>query len=154
MYEYREHAPHLLSGGQKQRVAIAGVIAMEPDCIVLDEATAMLDPRGRADVMQTVEKLNREKGITVVLITHHMDEAEDTDRVLVMDHGKLKMDGTPEAVFSQPEKLWNMGLTVPETVSLLYRLRLEGMELPLTAIHTEDCADAILSALGRDANKR
>ena len=154
MSEFVRHAPHLLSGGQKQRVAIAGVIAMEPDCVVLDEATAMLDPVGRQEVLSTVHRLNREKGITVVLITHHMDEAEDADRVLVMDHGKLRMDGTPEAVFSQPETLWRMGLTVPETVALLYRLRLEGMELPLTAIHTEDCADAILSALGRDANKR
>ena len=154
MSEFVRHAPHLLSGGQKQRVAIAGVIAMEPDCIVLDEATAMLDPVGRQEVLSTVHRLNREKGITVVLITHHMDEAEDADRVLVMDHGRLTMDGTPEAVFSQPETLWRMGLTVPETVSLLYRLRLEGMELPLTAIHTEDCADVILSALGKDANKR
>ena len=154
MSEFVRHAPHLLSGGQKQRVAIAGVIAMEPDCIVLDEATAMLDPVGRQEVLSTVHRLNREKGITVVLITHHMDEAQDADRVLVMDHGKLRMDGTPEAVFAQPEKLWNMGLTVPETVALLYRLRLEGMELPLTAIHTEDCADVILSALGKDANKR
>ena len=153
MYELREHAPHLLSGGQKQRVAIAGVIAMEPDCIVLDEPTAMLDPVGRQEVLSTVHRLNREKGITVVLITHHMDEAQDADRVLVMDHGKLRMDGTPEAVFSQPEKLWHMGLTVPETVALLYRLRLEGMDLPLTAIHTEDCADAILTALGKAAEK-
>ena len=142
-----------LSGGQKQRVAIAGVIAMEPDCIVLDEATAMLDPVGRQEVLSTVHRLNREKGITVVLITHHMDEAQDADRVLVMDHGKLRMDGTPEAVFSQPEKLWHMGLTVPETVALLYRLRLEGMDLPLTAIHTEDCADAILTALGKAVEK-
>ena len=153
MSEFVRHAPHLLSGGQKQRVAIAGVIAMEPDCIVLDEATAMLDPVGRQEVLSTVHRLNREKGITVVLITHHMDEAQDADRVLVMDHGKLRMDGTPEAVFSQPEKLWNMGLTVPETVALLYRLRLEGMDLPLTAIHTEDCADAILTALGKAAEK-
>ena len=153
MSEFVRHAPHLLSGGQKQRVAIAGVIAMEPDCIVLDEATAMLDPVGRQEVLSTVHRLNREKGITVVLITHHMDEAQDADRVLVMDHGKLRMDGTPEAVFSQPEKLWHMGLTVPETVALLYRLRLEGMDLPLTAIHTEDCADAILTALGKAVEK-
>ena len=153
MYDLREHSPHLLSGGQKQRVAIAGIIAMMPRCIVLDEATAMLDPVGRQEVLSTVHRLNREKGITVVLITHHMDEAQDADRVLVMDHGKLRMDGTPEAVFSQPEKLWNMGLTVPETVALLYRLRLEGMDLPLTAIHTEDCADAILTALGKAVEK-
>ena len=153
MSEFVRHAPHLLSGGQKQRVAIAGVIAMEPDCIVLDEATAMLDPVGRQEVLSTVHRLNRENGITVVLITHHMDEAQDADRVLVMDHGKLKMDGTPETVFAQPEELWNMGLTVPETVALLYQLRLEGMDLPLTAIHTEDCADAILIALGKAAEK-
>ena len=105
MWEFVRHAPHLLSGGQKQRVAIAGVIAMEPDCIILDEATAMLDPVGRQEVLSTVHRLNREKGITVVLITHHMDEAEDADRVLVMDHGELVMDGTPKEVFSQPEKL-------------------------------------------------
>ena len=153
MWEFVRHAPHLLSGGQKQRVAIAGVIAMEPDCIILDEATAMLDPVGRQEVLSTVHRLNREKGITVVLITHHMDEAEDADRVLVMDHGELVMDGTPKEVFSQPEKLWSMGLTVPETVALLYRLRLEGMDLPLTAIHTEECADAIFSALGQDIKK-
>ena len=153
MQEFVRHAPHLLSGGQKQRVAIAGVIAMEPDCIILDEATAMLDPVGRQEVLSTVHRLNREKGITVVLITHHMDEAEDADRVLVMDHGELVMDGTPKEVFSQPEKLWSMGLTVPETVALLYRLRLEGMDLPLTAIHTEECADAIFSALGQDIKK-
>ena len=153
MWEFVRHAPHLLSGGQKQRVAIAGVIAMEPNCIILDEATAMLDPVGRQEVLSTVHRLNREKGITVVLITHHMDEAEDADRVLVMDHGELVMDGTPKEVFSQPEKLWSMGLTVPETVALLYRLRLEGMDLPLTAIHTEECADAIFSALGQDIKK-
>ena len=153
MWEFVRHAPHHLSVGQKQRVAIAGVIAMEPDCIILDEATAMLDPVGRQEVLSTAHRLNREKGITVVLITHHMDEAEDADRVLVMDHGELVMDGTPKEVFSQPEKLWSMGLTVPETVALLYRLRLEGMDLPLTAIHTEECADAIFSALGQDIKK-
>ena len=153
MSEFTRHAPHLLSGGQKQRVAIAGVIAMAPECVVLDEATAMLDPSGRREVLSAIRALNRERGITVVLITHHMDEAEDADRVLVMDHGELVMDGTPKEVFSQPEKLWSMGLTVPETVALLYRLRLEGMDLPLTAIHTEECADAIFSALGQDIKK-
>ena len=153
MWEFVRHAPHLLSGGQKQRVAIAGVIAMEPDCIILDEATAMLDPVGRRETVDTIRTLNEKYGITVVLITHHMDEAEDADRVLVMDHGELVMDGTPKEVFSQPEKLWSMGLTVPETVALLYRLRLEGMDLPLTAIHTEECADAIFSALGQDIKK-
>ena len=153
MYDLREHSPHLLSGGQKQRVAIAGIIAMMPRCIVLDEATAMLDPVGRRETVETIRTLNERYGITVLLITHHMDEAQDADRVLVMDHGKLRMDGTPEAVFAQPEKLWNMGLTVPETVALLYRLRLEGMDLPLTAIHTEDCADAILTALGKAVEK-
>ena len=148
MSEFVRHAPHLLSGGQKQRIAIAGVLAMEPDCVVLDEATAMLDPGGRREVLETVHRLNREKGITVVLITHHMDEAQDADRVLVMDHGKLRMDGTPEAVFAQPEKLWNMGLTVPDTVDLLDRLRRDGVDVPLTALTVEDCADVIAAAFG------
>lgn len=149
MTEFVQHAPHLLSGGQKQRIAIAGVIAMEPACIVLDEATAMLDPVGRAEVLTTVHRLNREKGITVVLITHHMNEAEDADRVIVMDKGRPVMDGTPQAVFSQPEKLWSLGLTVPDTVNLLYGLRQEGLDLPLDALRVEDCADAVAAAMMR-----
>ena len=147
MYDYREHAPHLLSGGQKQRIAIAGVIAMEPEYIVLDEATAMLDPVGRRDVLNTVHKLNRERGITVVLITHHMDEAADADRVVVMDDGKVAMDGTPREVFCRVEELHDLGLASPETVELLYDLNSHGMDLPLDAITVEECADAIVSAL-------
>ncbi len=147
MYEFVTHAPHMLSGGQKQRIAIAGVIAMEPNCIVLDEATAMLDPIGRQEVLSTIHRLNREKGITVVLITHHMNEAEDADRVIVMDGGQVAMDGTPREVFTRVEELRSMGLTVPDTVDLLDRLRKDGLAVPLDALHVEDCADAIAAAL-------
>jgi len=147
MGEYPRHAPHLLSGGQKQRIAIAGVIAMEPEYIVLDEATAMLDPVGRRDVLRTVHQLNRERGITVVLITHHMDEAADADRVVVMDDGTVAMDGTPREIFSRVEELHALGLASPETVELLYDLNGHGMDLPLDAITVEECADAIVSAL-------
>ena len=149
MSEFVRHAPHLLSGGQKQRIAIAGVLAMEPDCVVLDEATAMLDPVGRREVLETVHRLNREKGITVVLITHHMNEAEQADRVVVMDDGHLVMDGTPAEVFTQVEKLRSMGLTVPDTVDLLDRLRKDGLDVPLTALTVEACADAIYSAVAK-----
>ena len=149
MTAFMTHAPHLLSGGQKQRVAIAGVIAMEPACIVLDEATAMLDPIGRQEVLSAVHKLNREKGITVVLITHHMNEAEDADRVVVMDDGKVIMDGAPRQVFTQVERLRSMGLTVPDTVDLLDRLRKDGLDVPLTALTVEECADAILAAVSK-----
>ena len=147
MAEFAQHAPHLLSGGQKQRIAIAGVIAMEPDCIVLDEATAMLDPTGRQEVLSTAHRLNREKGITVVLITHHMNEAEDADRVIVMDNGKVAMDGTPQEIFTRVEELRNLGLTVPDTVDLLDRLRRDGLELPLDALTVDACADAVAAAL-------
>ena len=147
MSEFVTHAPHLLSGGQKQRIAIAGVIAMEPDCIVLDEATAMLDPIGRGEVLSTVHRLNREKGITVVLITHHMNEAEDADRVLVMDDGKVVMDGAPREVFTHVGELRSMGLTVPDTVALLYDLRQEGLNVPLTALTVDECADAVAAAI-------
>lgn len=147
MAEFAQHAPHLLSGGQKQRIAIAGVIAMEPDCIVLDEATAMLDPTGRQEVLSTAHRLNREKGITVVLITHHMNEAEDADRVVVMDNGKVAMDGTPQEIFTRVEELRNLGLTVPDTVDLLDRLRRDGLELPLDALTVDACADAVAAAL-------
>ena len=143
MYEYREHAPHLLSGGQKQRIAIAGVIALEPKCIVLDEPTAMLDPRGRADVMQTVEKLNREKGITVVLITHHMDEAAQAQRVIVLDKGTVAADGTPKQVFAQVEMLHTLGLAAPDSVELCWALRQKGFDLPLDALTPEECAQAL-----------
>ena len=147
MAEFAQHAPHLLSGGQKQRIAIAGVIAMEPDCIVLDEATAMLDPTGRQEVLSTAHRLNREKGITVVLISHHMNEAEDADRVIVMDNGKVAMDGTPQEIFTRVEELRNLGLTVPDTVDLLDRLRRDGLELPLDALTVDACADAVAAAL-------
>ena len=149
MGEFARHAPHLLSGGQKQRIAIAGVLAMEPECIVLDEATAMLDPVGRREVLSAVHRLNREKGITVVLITHHMNEAEDADRVVVMDDGKVIMDGAPRQVFTQVERLRSMGLTVPDTVDLLDRLRKDGLDVPLTALTVEECADAILAAVSK-----
>ena len=147
MYEYREHAPHLLSGGQKQRVAIAGIIAMEPKCIVLDEPTAMLDPRGRKEVIDTVSRLNREKGITVVLITHHMDEAARADRVVVLDKGKVAADGTPREVFSQVELLHSIGLASPETVELCWELNRQGFDLPLDALEPEDCAQALYNAV-------
>lgn len=143
MYEYREHAPHLLSGGQKQRIAIAGIIAMEPKCIVLDEPTAMLDPRGRREVIDTIGRLNREKGITVVLITHHMDEAARADRVVVLDKGTVAADGTPKQVFSQVELLHSIGLASPETVELCWELKRQGFDLPLDALEPEECAQAL-----------
>ena len=147
MTEYAGHAPHLLSGGQKQRVAIAGVLAMQPRCIVLDEATAMLDPVGREEVLRTVRKLNRENGVTVVLITHHMDEAAQADRLIVMDHGKVIADGAPRTVFQDVEGLRSVGLTVPEPVGLLYALRQAGLDVPLDALTVEECAAAIAKAL-------
>ncbi len=143
MYEYREHAPHLLSGGQKQRIAIAGIIAMEPRCIVLDEPTAMLDPRGRREVIDTIGRLNREKRITVVLITHHMDEAAKADRVVVLNKGKVAADGTPREVFSQVELLHDIGLASPETVELCWELNRQGCHLPLDALEPEECAQAL-----------
>ena len=143
MYEYREHAPHLLSGGQKQRIAIAGIIAMEPKCIVLDEPTAMLDPRGRREVMETIKRLNREKKITVVLITHHMDEAARADRVVVLHKGKVAADGTPKEVFSQVELLHGIGLAAPESVELCWQLNQEGFDLPLDKLNPEECAEAL-----------
>ena len=149
MYEFRQHAPHLLSGGQKQRVAIAGVIAMQPDIIVLDEPTAMLDPQGRQEVVSTVTRLCRENGMTVVLITHHMDECVGADRLVVMSEGRIVADGSPAAVFSQVELMEREGLTVPETTRLLYDLRAEGFDLPLDALDTEACADAIAGCLKR-----
>ena len=144
MYEYREHAPHLLSGGQKQRVAIAGIIAMEPKCIVLDEPTAMLDPRGRREVMQTITKLNKDKNITVILITHHMDEAAQAQRVVVLNKGEVAADGTPEEVFSQVEMLHSIGLAAPETVELCYELNKLGYQLPLDRLNAESCAQTLL----------
>lgn len=143
LYEYREHAPHLLSGGQKQRVAIAGVIAMRPKCIVLDEPTAMLDPRGREEVMEIVSDLNRRLGITVILITHHMDEAARAQRVVVLDRGEIAADGPPKKVFSQVELLHRLGLSAPETVELCWQLRKAGQELPLDTLTIEECAQAL-----------
>ena len=143
MYAYREHAPHLLSGGQKQRVAIAGIIAMEPKCIVLDEPTAMLDPRGRREVIETIGRLNKEKGITVVLITHHMDEAAKADRVVVLHKGKVSADGKPEEVFSQVELLHSIGLAAPESVELCWELNKEGFDLPLDKLDPEKCAQTL-----------
>ena len=147
MYEYREHAPHLLSGGQKQRVAIAGIIAMEPQCIILDEPTAMLDPRGRKEVMDTVKKLNKEKGITAVIITHHMDEAAQADRVVVLHKGDVAADGTPQEVFSQIELLHSIGLAAPETVELCHALNQQGFRLPLDQPEIEECAQALYDAI-------
>lgn len=147
MSEYVTHAPHLLSGGQKQRVAIAGVIAMRPRCIVLDEPTAMLDPIGREEVLRTIRLLNKNYGITVVLITHHMDEAAQADRLVVMRKGKIIADGAPKEVFQHVEELKSIGLTVPETVELCWQLRQAGVDLPLDAISDEDCAKALYELL-------
>ena len=147
MYDYRSHAPHLLSGGQKQRIAIAGVIAMEPRCIVLDEPTAMLDPKGRREVLDTVRKLNRDKGITVVLITHHMDEAALADRVVVIHRGVIRADGAPKEVFAQVDKIHELGLAAPETVELCYELNKQGFDLPLDRLDTDECVQALLASL-------
>jgi len=147
MYEYREHAPHLLSGGQKQRVAIAGVLAMEPECIVFDEPTAMLDPRGRESIVNVIRDLRDNHGVTVVLITHHMDEAVYADRVVVMSEGEILLDGTPREVFLDTETLRKAGLDVPETTALLHELKEDGFDLPLDALTVEECADAIYRSL-------
>lgn len=147
MYEYRKHSPSLLSGGQKQRIAIAGVIAMEPRCIVLDEPTAMLDPRGRQEVIQTIERLNKEKGITVVLITHHMDEAARCHRIVVLDKGKIAADGEPREVFSQVELLHSIGLAAPDTVELCCELNKRGWNLPLDKLDPEECAQVLYEQL-------
>ncbi len=147
MYEYRTHAPHLLSGGQKQRVAIAGVIAMQPNCIVLDEPTAMLDPHGREEVISTIERLNRDNGITVILITHHMSEALRADRVIVMDEGRILLDGTPKEVFVQEKLLREAGLDVPMTTQIILQLNQSGANLPPDALSTEECAQALCAWL-------
>ena len=147
MSKYALHAPHLLSGGQKQRIAIAGIIAMQPKCIVLDEPTAMLDPRGRQEVMDTITKLNREKGITVVLITHHMDEAAQAQRVVVMHRGKVAAAGTPQEVFRQVELLHELGLAAPETVELCWELNKLGFDLPLDQLNEKECAQALYNAV-------
>lgn len=148
MYDYREHAPHQLSGGQKQRVAIAGVIAMRPRCIVLDEPTAMLDPRGRREVIHTVRRLNREHGITVVLITHYMDEAAKADRVVVMDDGRIILDDTPRRVFSHVDALRQVGLDVPQATLLAHELRRSGINLPEDLLTTEEFLEEFVKLLG------
>ncbi len=147
MYEFRKREPHRLSGGQKQRVAIAGVIAMNTKCIVMDEPTAMLDPQGRKEVMDTVMKLNMEFGITVILITHYMDEAVKADRVVVMDGGRIAMDGTPKEVFRNVERMKKLGLDVPQATELAYRLRKKGFKLPEDILDENECAEAILKVL-------
>ena len=151
MYEFRMHAPHLLSGGQKQRVAIAGVIAMQPECIVMDEPTAMLDPVGRQEVLSTIQRLRREHGMTVILITHHMEECIGADRLIVMSGGVISADGTPREVFSQVEMMRSFGLTVPGTTELIYGLNKSGFSLPLDALTVDECADAIAHALRRSS---
>lgn len=147
MYDYRTHAPQLLSGGQKQRVAIAGVLAMQPQCIVLDEPTAMLDPQGRQEVLNTIERLNRENGMTVILITHHMDEAVRASRVIAMSQGRIVADGTPQAVFAQQPLLKSVGLDVPQTEQLLLRLKQDGFDVPTDALTVEQCAQALLRCI-------
>ena len=147
MYDFRLHEPHKLSGGQKQRVAIAGVLAMNTKCIVMDEPTAMLDPKGRQEVIDTVMRLNRERGITVILITHYMDEAVKADRVVVMDKGAVVLDGEPKQVFRNVEQLKALGLDVPQATELAYRLRKSGMRLPDDILDEKECAEAILAAL-------
>lgn len=149
MYDFRFHAPHLLSGGQKQRVAIAGILAMEPRCIVLDEPTAMLDPCGRDEVMQTIRRLNREKGITIVLITHYMDEAVKADRCIVMDKGTVKMDDSPINIFPRVDELRALGLDVPQATELVYELKKRGIDVDTAVLRSAQCIDAILSAKER-----
>ena len=150
MADYARHAPHLLSGGQKQRVAIAGVLAMRPRCIVLDEPTAMLDPVGRREVLDTIRYLNREQGITVVLITHHMDEAAQAGRVVVMHDGHIVADDSPALVFQNVDGLRSLGLEVPEPVALLYELRQAGVDVPLTALTVDECARVLKELLAQD----
>lgn len=147
MYEFRKSTPHRLSGGQKQRVAIAGIIAMEPECLVLDEPTAMLDPKGRREIIKTLLRLNKEKNITVVLITHYMEEAENADRVVVMNDGRIIDDGTPKEIFKNVEKLKNVGLAVPQTTELLYTLGKNGFDVNTNVISIEDTAEEIFAAL-------
>lgn len=153
MYEYREHAPHQLSGGQKQRIAVAGVIAMRPKCIVLDEPTAMLDPRGRKEVIKTVRDLNEKFGITIVLITHYMDEAAQADRVVVMDKGRIILDDVPKKVFSKVELLKSVGLDVPQVSELIFELAKEGVELPTDIITEQECVEALLKLLDDSSNE-
>ena len=154
MRKYARHSPHKLSGGQKQRVAIAGVIAMKRDCIIFDESTAMLDPMGRREVLDTIDKLNSEDGVTVILITHYMDEATRADRVVVMDGGTILKEGTPSEVFSDPETLWSASLDVPQTTELLYGLKKKGLDVPLDVFDPERCAAVIAGALASRGGKK
>ena len=154
MYDYRMHSPSQLSGGQKQRVAIAGIIAMRPKCIILDEPTAMLDPQGRREVMATIKKMNREYGITIVLITHYMDEAAQCGRVVVMDKGRAVMDSTPEKVFSQVEMLKKIGLDVPQVTELAWELKCEGFDISPEIITEEQCTEAILKLFMKTSKAR
>lgn len=147
MYEYREHAPHKLSGGQKQRVAIAGILAMRPECILLDEPTAMLDPRGRREVLKTIKELNKNSGVTIVLITHYMDEAVQADRVVVMDNGRIVLDDKPKKIFSQVQKLKALGLDVPQVTELVYTLNADGFDLDPEIITEDECVDALYELL-------
>lgn len=147
MYEYREHSPHQLSGGQKQRVAIAGIIAMRPECIVLDEPTAMLDPKGRKEVLKTIRKLNAKFGITIILITHYMEEAALADRIVVMDNGEIIMDGVPRDVFSNVELMKKVGLDVPQVTELMYLLGKSGLPSDTHIIDEDECAEALLELL-------
>lgn len=147
MYEYRTHAPFKLSGGQKQRIAIAGILAMQPECIVLDEPTAMLDPRGRSEVIETIQRLNREKGMTIVLITHYMDEAAIADRVVVMDGGKVILDGTPMEVFGHVTELKSVGLDVPQPTELVTLLKADGVDIDTDVLDVDQCVEALVKAL-------
>lgn len=153
MYEYRLHAPHKLSGGQKQRVAIAGIIAMRPDCILLDEPTAMLDPKGRAEVMKTIKMLNRESGVTIVLITHYMEEAAQADRVVVVDGGEIVMDNAPGKVFAQVDTMKNLGLDVPQVTELAYGLKKAGYDISTEIISEDDCVEAVARLLAEKMGK-
>ncbi len=143
MTEYKKHAPHLLSGGQKQRVAIAGILAMKPECIILDEPTAMLDPIGRKEIMKTLRRLNDEEKKTIIHITHHMDEAVEADRIIVMEKGKIVMEGSPREIFSQVEKIKKLGLDVPQVTELAYELNKEGFNVPCNILTIEELVDAL-----------
>lgn len=147
MWEFRKSTPHHLSGGQKQRIAIAGIIAMQPECLVLDEPTAMLDPKGRAEIISTLHRLNRDKGITVVLITHYMEEAENADRVIVMNDGEIIADDKPKVIFSDVERLKKVGLDVPQTAEILYNLKKNGFAVDTHALSIKEAAEQIISAL-------
>ena len=143
MYEYRKHAPHLLSGGQKQRVAIAGILAMKPKCIIFDEPTAMLDPSGRKEVLNAIKQINKENGITIVLITHYMDEAAQADRIVVMDNGEIKLEGTPRKVFSNVELMKNLGLDVPQVTELAYELKKSGIDISTEILNIDEMVNAL-----------